>query len=305
MQLKVEYQDRHGNINIQNYHLTRLALLKHMAIAGQGYKFSPQKLMRTLGMFLHYSSYLNKYEFKNDKFSEPPIGLSDPTEKGQFSNLVGKAIADFLSKRIDNSIYTVNYEAAMRVKGQPINGPRPDLIAFNRTQTFAIEAKGYAGNSGNMSAHKKQSQTGNIPVDFTVASVAYDLYNNVKVKYYDPENGDVPYDNELRQKLTQNYYKGFLGFLDERYFNFNELELQGEKFYEIQLFPPYWDYHDKFMNICGHEILYYYRPALIVPKEIHEFAEKGLTNEIKPFIFEKTEENNIYIDNDRIGLKIR
>jgi hypothetical protein len=305
MKIEVEYQDSKGNIAIQTHQLTRLALIKHMAIAGQGYKFSPQKLMRTLGMFLHYSSYINKYEFNDNRFSEPPIGLSDPTEKGQFSNLAGKAIADFLSKRIDKSIYTVNYEAAMRIKGQPVKGPRPDLIAFSRTKTFAIEAKGYAGNSGDMVAHKNQSGTGKIPVDFTVASVSYNLYNEVKVKYYDPLTGDIPYDSELLKKLTQDYYKGFLGFLDERYFNFNELELQGEKFYEIQLFPPYWDYHDKFMNICGHEILYYYRPALIVPKEIHEFAEQGLPYEIKPFVFERTEKNNIYIDNDRIGLKIR
>jgi hypothetical protein len=34
-------------------------------------------------------------------------------KKDNSPNLAGKAIADFLSKRIDQSIFTVNYEAAM------------------------------------------------------------------------------------------------------------------------------------------------------------------------------------------------
>jgi hypothetical protein len=81
------------------------------------------------------------------------VGLSDPTEKGQFSNLVGKAIADFLSKRIDHSLFTVNYEAAMRLKdiSLSISGKqirRPDLPAFVPNATFAIEAKGFSGGVG-------------------------------------------------------------------------------------------------------------------------------------------------------------
>lgn len=128
MNIDVEYVDQAGTIHNQTHRLTRLAFAKHLAIAGQGYAPKPQKLIRTVAMFLHYSSYMHRQGFRDDRFSEPPIQLSDPTEKGQFSNLAGKAIADFLSKRIDNSIYTVNYEAAMRMRKMPLfRVRRPDL----------------------------------------------------------------------------------------------------------------------------------------------------------------------------------
>ncbi len=57
-------------------------------------------------MFLVYDDFLRG--FNNNRFSEPPI--CDPTEQGQFSGLAGKAIADFLSKKIDGSIFTIAYE---------------------------------------------------------------------------------------------------------------------------------------------------------------------------------------------------
>jgi hypothetical protein len=103
MNIAVEYIDTAGATSKLNYRLTRLAFIKHLAIAGQGYAPRPQKLMRTLGMLLHYSYYLHRTAFYNNRFSEPPISISDPTEKGQFSDVAGKAIADFLSKRINQS----------------------------------------------------------------------------------------------------------------------------------------------------------------------------------------------------------
>ncbi len=137
MNIQVEYKDNVGNISNRSYAMTRLAFAKHMAIAGQRYAPVPQKLMRTIAMFLHYSFYLKRQEFYNNKFSVPPTQLYDPTEKGQFSNLAGKAIADFLSKRIDRSLYTVNYEAAMKLLNMPLNVGRPDLIAYTTNSTFA------------------------------------------------------------------------------------------------------------------------------------------------------------------------
>jgi hypothetical protein len=317
MDIRVEYKDAAGAITNQIHSLTRLAFAKHFGIAGQGYAPRPQKLMRTIAMFFHYSYYLQRQAFNNDRFSEPPIQLSDPTEKGQFSNLAGKAIADFLSKRIDQSIFTVNYEAAMRIHNPPIpltfNGRpvrRPDLLAYTNHSRFAIEAKGFSGGHGNMTDHKDQSITGGIHVDFTVASVAYDIYNQVKCKYYDPYNENVPYDNELLRKLSQNYYRGLSEFLNEKFFNFREVEFQGEKFYEVELSYRYLEklFPDEFPfePIWYFEIIDLYRPSLILPKKIRDFAEEGLTKDIKPFIFEsKEQEDNIYIDNDRIGLQIR
>ena len=317
MNITVEYKDTAGTISNQTHKLTRLAFAKHLAIAGQGYAPRPQKLIRTIAMFFHYSNYIQRQAFNNDRFSEPPIQLSDPTEKGQFSNLAGKAIADFLSKRIDQSIYTVNYEAAMRIHNPPIplfvNGRqvrRPDLLAYTANSRFAIEAKGFSGGFGNMNNHKNQSQTGGIRVNFTVASVSYDLYNQVKCKYHDPFNDNVPYDNELLRRLTREYYGGLSEFLNEKYFNYNVTEIQGEKFYEIELsFRPFEKlFPDEFpfRHFWHFEILEYYRPRIILPFTIRDYADYGITNEIKPYIFDTYEQNyNTYIDNDRVGLRIR
>lgn len=310
MNIQVEYKDTAGTITNQTHRLTRLAFAKHLAIAGQGYAPRPQKLIRTIAMFFHYSNYIQRQAFNNDRFSEPPIQLSDPTEKGQFSNLAGKAIADFLSKRIDQSIYTVNYEAAMRLRGLPLNVTRPDLLAFKQNAMFAIEAKGYSGGHGNMTKHKRQSQTGGIPVNFSVACVSYNLYNNVQCKYHDPFNDNIQYDNELLRGLTRNYYKGLSEFLNQKFFEYREVNFQGETFYEVELsfrnFEKLFPDEFPFRPILHFEILDFYRPRLILPKKIRDYAEDGLTSETKPFVFETSEqEYNTYIDNDRVGLRIR
>ncbi|MBX9449159.1 MAG: hypothetical protein KL787_05335 [Taibaiella sp.] len=310
MNITVEYIDQTGVVHNQIHRLTRLALAKHLAIAGQGYAPRLHKFRRMLSMFFHYSPYLQRQAFDSDRFSEPPIHLSDPTEKGQFSNLVGKAIADFLSKRIDQSIYTVNYEAAMRMRKMSLKVGRPDLLAFTQNAMFAIEAKGYSGGHGNMIKHKAQSQTGGIPVNFTVACVSYDLYSNVKCNYHDPFNENIQYDNEILNGLTRNYYRGLLTFLDRRYFDYREYEIQEERFYEIQLnyrtleklFPN--DF--PFRPLWYSEFFEYHRLSLLLPIEIRDYATNGITRDFQPFLFDtKQESNYIYIDNDRVGLRIR
>lgn len=316
MNINVEYKDTTGAVDNRFYSMTRLAFAKHMAVAGQGYAPKPQKLLRSIGMFFHYSYYMQRQAFYNDSFSEPPRPLSDPTEKGQFSNLAGKAIADFLSKRIGNSLYTVNYEAVMRLQGHPLLGQRPDLVAYSPTSMFAIEAKGrHQHNPGNMTRHKAQAQAGPINVNYSVACVSYDLFNQVKCNYHDPYNDNIAYDNVSLQAMTRNYYKGLAEFLDLKNFGYSEFDIQGERFYEIDIFDwiakqfekedfpyfPFLHWRD------WREELHYFSPKLILPASIRQFAESGITNETKPFIYEATEHNensNLYIDNDRVGLSI-
>lgn len=311
MNLTVEYKDTSGTITYQTHYLSRIAFAKHLAIAGQGYAPRLQKLVRILSMFFHYNFYMQRNAFNSDSFSEPPKELSDPTEKGQFSNLAGKAIADFLSKRIDQSIFTVNYEAAMRLRNMPLNVGRPDLLAYKQNSMFALEAKGYSGGHGNMTTHKAQSQTGGIPVNYSVACVSYNLYKGVQCKYHDPYSENVPYDNELLKNLTQQYYGGLSEFLNENYFKYREIEVQNEKFYEVELsyrpFEKMFSDELPFRHFCHFEIFEYYSPRIILPIAIRDYAENGITNDIKPFIFEKSneQERNLYIDNDRIGLQIR
>lgn len=308
MNIAVEYKDTTGTISNQTYRITRLGFVKHLAIAGQGYAPKPQKLLRAIGMFFHYSYYLQRQDFYNNHFSTPPRILSDPTEQAQFSTLAGKAIADFLSKRIDNSLYTTNYEA---VAPRPLRGQRPDLVAFTQNAQFTIEAKGrHQTNPGNMVKHKTQACSGNYPRNFSVACVSYNLFGQVTCKYHDPFNDNIQYDNESLRKSTIKYYSGLAEFLDNKYFDYREFDFQGEKFYEIEL--SYRNFEKLFINefhfphFWHIEILDFYRPRLILPKNIRDYAKNGLTNEIKPFLFETNEQDeNTYIDNDRVGLRIR
>jgi hypothetical protein len=310
MNISVEHINQTGTVSNKTFRLTRLAFAKHLAIAGQGYAPRPQWLLRTIGMLFHYGFYIQRQAFYSDRFSEPPTPLSDPTEKAQFSNLAGKAIADFLSKKIDNSLYTVNYEAVMRLQGQKLKGQRPDLVAYSPTSMFAIEAKGrHQGNSGDMVKHKTQAQSGTVGVNFSVACVSYNLFNQVRCNYHDPYNDNIPYDNETLRLLTKNYYQGLSEFLNEKIFEYREFQMQGETFYEIELFYRRFDTllpdEFPFRPFRYFEIFEFYRPRLILPKDIFEYAKNGITNDIKPFSFDAKEDDSLYIDNDRIGLRIR
>ena len=141
MTLNVEYKDVDGIIHNRSYTMTRFAFVMHMVIAGQGCTPRHQKFLRIIGMFIHFSPYMQRQAFYNSSIAEPPFSPSELTEKGQFSNLVGKAIADLFSKRIDNFLYTVNYEAVIHLLGQPLSGCRPYLVTFSPASIFATEAK--------------------------------------------------------------------------------------------------------------------------------------------------------------------
>lgn len=313
MKIETEHIDSKGNVNNKDIAISRLAFIKHMGIAGQGYAPGLNKIQKVIGMFFVYRSYIRRHEFyRQNRFSEPPIRFSDPTEKSQFSNIAGKSIADYLSKKLDKSTLTVNYEAAMRLRGFPISGSRPDLLAFTNNKTFAVECKGFGSpSSGNMKTHKSQSQAGPIPVNYSIASVSYNLYSKVKCNYYDPVNPDTEFDEDLLKKLSKEYYSGIKEYFDERYFDRNEIKVNGEEFYELEIFTP------RFLRSFGLEIFPWNWPEmnfmlferlrfkLIIPKSIEQLAGNGINRETEPFIIGESETNYLYIDNDRIGLKIR
>ncbi|MCC7303497.1 MAG: hypothetical protein IT233_12730 [Bacteroidia bacterium] len=313
MNLPVEYIDSNGVTSNLNYTISRIAFLKHLGFAGQGSAPRLNRFIRTLGMFLTYSQYLQRQTFYNNHFSIPPPALYDPTEKGQFSTVAGRAIADFLSKRINNSLLTVNYEAAMRILRMPIKGKRPDLISFSPNSIFAIEAKGYSSNwHGVMAEHKAQSRSGKISVNFSMASVTYNMYDKIKCKYHDPYNDGVSYNEELLSSLSKQYYMGLYEFVNEKYFEIADLTIGVETFYEIGLtyrklekyfqreLPrrPFWIY----------EMVEFYRPRILITNRINAFLEEGLPRSMEVFIglnnSQDVADKSSYIDNDGIGLTI-
>lgn len=301
MEINVEYKNQLGHVSNLSIRMRYLALIKHLAIAGQAYSPSPSKLMRALGMLLHYKDYISYSAFNNDKFSQPHISLSDPTEKAQFSALAGKAIADFLSKQINRSLFTINYEAAMRIQGLPIKGSRPDLLAFTNTHTIALEAKGRTQpTAGNMSEHKTQAQSGPIPVNFSIACISYNLYNEVKCKYHDPENPETPYDENLLIKLSKDYYNSLNDFIKNKDIFPRELiDIKNEKFYIINLTRMIINTTPYLYIFPTHYIPIY----LILPHKIEQFANEGLVKSTEPFFYNSIS-NYMYVDTDRVGIFI-
>lgn len=304
MKLEVEHLDRQQIIHQRNILMNRLAFAKHFAIAGQHYEPHISKVLRTLGVFLMYSNYLNRDSFCNkNRFSEPPIEFSDPTIKAQFSNLAGRAIADFLSKRIDGCCYTVNYEAEMRIKKLKIKGPRADLIGFTSNQEkISIEAKGFCKSSisaTEMATYKQQSGEGGLMFNYSIACVSYNLYNKVQCKYHDPEGVNIKFDNELFRNLTKNYYAGLYSFI---YPNVRTKEFGSEEFFIVNLGHLFDYYKILFRNeylLRFREYLSQY--ALIFPSNIEALADRGLNEPFSPFLLNADEEN-WYIDNDRVGI---
>jgi hypothetical protein len=152
-----------------------------------------------------------------------------------------------------------------------------------------------------MTIHKTQSNQGPLDIQFSVASVSYNLYNKIKNKYYDPVNDNSKFNIELNRKISSTYYSGFAELLKEK----NDLPTLNfsDKNREFTLMPIYSPYDDYLF----HDRKFRYRPYrygtlfLVLDKRIKQFAKEGfLENEEKNEIAE----DGLYIDNDGIGLMI-
>ncbi|MCW4011723.1 MAG: hypothetical protein NWF07_01895, partial [Candidatus Bathyarchaeota archaeon] len=191
MILDIQYRDSNGNITNGSLTMSRLAFLKHMAIAGQHYQPKLSKLKKMIGYFFVFSDFLNNDDFQQNKFSSPNMQIYDPTQKSFFSNLAGKSIADYIAKEYYDTRFTLSYESVLQGYGYPIQGSRPDLycVSNNRLADFSIECKGYSRRfvgPRTMNRIKNQANAGLVPVAFTIASVSHNMYDDIKVKYYDP-----------------------------------------------------------------------------------------------------------------------
>jgi len=306
MELIVEHIDASGHLHNLNINISKLAIIKHLAVAGQGFQPRLNKLMRVLGFFFHYRGYLESQSLRNNCFSQPPDILYDPTETAQFSNLIGKAFADFLSKHINRSFATYNYEAVMRLLRMPITGQRSDLIAFNAQHLFSIEAKGYSSNTislNRMNGIKNRANSGPINVNFSMASVSYNLYSQVKVKYHDPINKEIPYNKDLLAKTSSFYYQGIYEYVNEEVFRIEDYKYRNVNYFRIRLnslSDNLFLNHRKFYPFCIFPFTID-NISILMDKRI----KKYITNGIHDVRMEQIqEEKNIYIDTDGVGLLV-
>jgi hypothetical protein len=303
MTIRIEYRDKTGKIINMTKNISILALVKYMAIAGQGHRPGLRKFGRMVGMFFHFMDFLDLNCIRRSFFCTPPSSLYDPTEKGQFSNIVGKAIADFLAKEIGQAAITFNYEAAMKEKNYKIKGGRPDLIAFSNTQKqFAIEAKGFSANSvsaSRMDKYKNQSQKGRekINVDYTVACVTYGIYNAIKVKYYDPESENEKFNQHLFKALSKEYYSGVMEYMSGNLFKKSEFTFGNRKYNKLTYNIPQ-SHLESIIPFSTFSIVP--EISIVLDKEIERFAKFGLDNLHLPYV----DKEEIFIDRDGIGLII-
>ena len=215
MHFTLLHQDAAGAKATASRTISFLQLAKHLTFAGIDRKYFHALPFRYLANFFDL---FQNYDLIDGRIRPLWVLSSDPTEKNYISNRLGRALADHLSKSIYLARYTHSYECAMALAGLAITGKRPDFYCDTGTQQFAVEAKGYSTPSVSdmeMTGHKAQSSTGPLAVNFSVASVAYGLYQRPKVKFYDPPQEGAKYQRDLNLRLRANYYSAVLFFLTE------------------------------------------------------------------------------------------
>lgn len=229
----LEHKDSHGVIKHSTEKISFPAFVKHLTFAGIGKYRHPSLAFRYWGFLVGFFPY-----WRRTYFSLPPFIFNDPTEKGAISRQIGRTLSDFLSKKIYRSNFCYSYEDAMIQRGLPITGSRPDFYCDNLRQQFAIEAKGYSDSSisdNEMRNHKKQSQSGPLPINFSIASVAFDLYKYPKVKFHDPVNDNAPYDRELNSQLRSSYFNSVIDLIEQ--YRFPQVPSDFPDFISFNLVP--------------------------------------------------------------------
>lgn len=291
---------KHANSDVSNLkkHILLLGLVKHMAIVGQGNLPNINKFYRTVGMFFRFKDYLDYDSLRQNHFSIPQDYAYDPTEMAEFSNVVGKAFADYLVKDIDAAKLTFNYEAAMKKMGLLIDGERPDFLGVRSNQTkIAVEAKGrnrQTISEAKMDEYKEQSLSGEIPVQNSVASVAYNLYKRVLVNYYDPETNVIDASGNLVNDLTKEYYTGVVSYLNEKIFDIKIESLHGRKYYVLRRKRQHSMMGWPCSLICAFQI------SILLDCDTTKFSTSGKFD----FSLKRIQEKNVYIDTDGIGLML-
>lgn len=210
----LEHKDKNNKTHTHHEEIYYFQFIKHLAFAG--FQFH-QSIFHAIRFISYYFEFLN-YTKSEDAFFLPDTIRYDQTEVGQISNKIGKAFADYAAKKIYGASHTTTYENAMQLNGLQIKGNRPDLYCIiencNKKLQFSVEAKGYSCSNishNKMIKHKGQAGSGPLPVNFYVASVAYNLYGKdpkkpITVKFHDPDNDGVEYNKSLNNKIIMAYY---------------------------------------------------------------------------------------------------
>jgi len=233
MHYDLEHLRKDGKLEQLPGNISYLAFCKHMTFAGLGNDLFPMAKFRYWGNFFSWLQHWN-----NSHFSIPTPLNKDPTEISYVSNRIGRAFADYFAKKLYGARFTHSYEDAMVRQGHKIKGKRPDFYCDNLSSQFAIEAKGKSKKvvtSVEMTKVKAQANSGPLKVNFSVASVSYNLYSSPKIKFHDPVGGDFDYDAELNMRLRSLYYSSILELLNQ--LGFDSESRESDDYYSYDIFP--------------------------------------------------------------------
>ena len=198
MKFTAEYRESvQSNVIDQVYTLTLPALIKHFGFAGFGYGKTIESLFRGVGAVMYFYDYFDLEWWALKGFKKPPAKINEPTSLGHFSNILGKAIGDFLVKKVYDVQVSIHYESEMVLRQEVISGSRPDLYCIGTNEQIAVECKGSSRSSvsnADMTQYKNQSAEGPLEVNRSVASATYNIYDELKNKFYDPVNPNASYN---------------------------------------------------------------------------------------------------------------
>lgn len=292
MKIEIDYLNRGGVYSTELKSLSLPAFLKHAALAGRADHLSfPAGIIRATGILLANREY---FEFSKNfswvGFTPLPPYMMDPTELGDFSTIVGRAVGDYLAKTLLNAKFSHSYEAAMNIMGFPLIGKRPDLYCVTRNEQFAVEAKAYSKTTishTSMAARKKQAQSGPLPVHFAFASVTYNLFGALKCRFHDPVVRDATYNKRLNALLAMNYYESLYQQIGAGR-QARAININGRQYLEFEMED--YIFSRRFNRI-----------RLILPAEVEQglSADQYLTME-----HERFESEHIYLDSDGVGVHI-
>lgn len=212
MKIDVEFIDQNRVVTSHRLDISLAAFIKHSSIVGMG---PPQGVLpsiaKGIGAWMFYGQYFDYDNFgRLSGFKKAALNIADPTEQGDFCTLVGKTVADYAAKKLLGAKYTHSYEAAMYLAGHPIAGKRPDLYCTTNSSQFSMEAKGFSKKTvslNEMQKHKTQASAGPLPVNFSVASVTYNVFDKIRCNFHDPIEGESEFNRVLNRNLMVMYYR--------------------------------------------------------------------------------------------------
>ena len=207
MDIKINLLDKAGVSHSFPGKISFLKFMKHACLAGLGRNFAIVPAMfNWIGIGFFYGS---KFSFRSNHIQRIwPI--YDPDDIGAMSRIVGRSVADIYAKSHFGASHTICYEHSMLEMGIEIQGGRPDFICIDKQNQamFSLEAKGYSQktlSNAQFATHKVQAGIGPIPVAFGVASVTYNIYNEVRARIEDPPVNEGDYDDALADRLIVAY----------------------------------------------------------------------------------------------------